>query len=295
MFVRFMPFCLIAIGLPAYSQVMFEGASGFGGEGLNGKPKSVTLERETLPQATILIEEESVYREDGKLSTHKRFSAGKPSTTETFEYDRDGNRSAVRTRNAEGNVMRTQTFRRLPDDTEEEIDLAGEKQSSRTIRRFDDHQRVVESKTSHDGEASEVMRFEYDDRGRPVEARIRIDGPNVFSVKHRPDGTRQISPQSSSDEMMRVSISYLGENKAVINIFAEGKLVSSYETTEDAAGNQIGQVLYEQDPQNKPAGSVRIEKSDEQGNWTLQTLLGRDPRTQADVPVARMHRTIVYY
>ncbi len=96
--------------------------------------------------------------------------------------------------------------------------------------------------------------------------------------------------------MMRIRIIYPGENQAVITLYDhENKILLQLDTREDAAGNQMSAVLFGQDPQGKPATSTRIERTDAQGNWTLITLFERSPRTQVDEPVARLHRSIVYY
>src|SRR5258708_37061805 len=139
MAMRSIQFCLIAFTVAAlHGQPMFEGASGFGEEVLKGRPRTIRVEREKLEdKPALLTEEQSAYREDGKLSSHQRFVDGKLVANEIFEYDAQGYRSVITTRDAEDKVIRTQTFRRLPDQSEEEIEAAGGKQLSRTIRRFD--------------------------------------------------------------------------------------------------------------------------------------------------------------
>src|SRR5882762_9653450 len=114
MAMRCVLFGLIAFAVVAlHGQPMFEGASGFGEEELKGRPKMVRVEREKLGDKPLLMpEEQSEYREDGKLSSHKRFVDGKLVANEIFEYDAQGHRSAITTRNAEDNVIRTQSFRR---------------------------------------------------------------------------------------------------------------------------------------------------------------------------------------
>ena len=107
---------------------MFEGASGFGDEQLKGTPKMVTVEREKLGDQPLLQpEEQSTYREDGKLSSRKRYVDGKLVSKEIFEYDAQGHRTAITTYDAEEKLTRTQSFRRLLDESEEEIDSAGGK------------------------------------------------------------------------------------------------------------------------------------------------------------------------
>ena len=132
-------FCLMGFAVSAlHGQPMFEGASGFGDEQLKGRPKAVTVEREKLgDQPLLLPEEESAYRQDGKLSSRKRYADGKLVAKEIFEYDAQGHRTAITTHDSEDKLIRTQSFRRLPDQSEEEIDTADGKQTSGTIRRFD--------------------------------------------------------------------------------------------------------------------------------------------------------------
>jgi YD repeat-containing protein len=298
MALRSLQICLIASAVAAlHGQPMFEGASGFGGEELKGRPKTVRVEREKLGDKPLLLpDEQSEYRKDGKLSSHKRFVDGKLVANEIFESDAEGHRSAIATRDAEDRVVRTQSFRRLPDQSEEEIDTAGGKQVSRTIRRFDADHRVIELKNISTGGISTIMQFDYDDRGRPVEARVRMEGENVFAMERGPNGVMLASPKPASAQTMRVAIIYSGDKQANVTVYdPTGEIVLQLETTEDGAGNQLDQILFERDPQGKPANSVRVERTDAQGNWTLKTLLERNPRTQADEPVARLHRSIVYY
>jgi YD repeat-containing protein len=254
---------------------MFEGASGFGDEQLKGTPKMVTVEREKLGDQPLLQpEEQSTYREDGKLSSRKRYVDGKLVSKEIFEYDAQGHRTAITTYDAEEKLTRTQSFRRLLDESEEEIDSAGRKQQSRTIRRFDSVQRVIELKSIETSNVTTIMQFDYDDRGRPLEARI----------------------QMASEITMRLALTYPGDNQAVVTLYdAAGKILLQLETTEDGAGNEMAQILFQREPQNKPATSTRVDHVDAQENWTLKTLLERNPRTQVDEAVARLHRSIVYY
>jgi hypothetical protein len=279
MAMRCAQFCLIAFAVPAlHGQPMFEGASRFGDEELKGRPKIVSVERETLSEQPVrLPEEESAYREDGKLSSSKRFVDGKLVANELFEYDAEGRRRTITSRDAEDKVIRMQTFRRLPDETEEEVDTAGGKQMSRTIRRFDANQRVIELKSIDTGNVSTIMQFDFDDRGRPLEARVRLE---------------------DRDEM-RVAIIYPGdpgENHAIVTVYdGAGAILAQVETMEDAVGNQMTRMLFGQDAHGKPANSARVAHMDAQGNWTLKTLLERNPRTQVDEPIARLDRSIVYY
>jgi hypothetical protein len=185
MAIRCMPFGLIAFAVVAlHGQPMFEGASGLGEEELKGRPKTIKVEREKLGDKPLLLpEEESAYREDRKLSSHQRFTDGKLVANEIFEYDAQGHRLAITTRDAEDKVIHTQSFRRLPDQSEEEIDAAGGKQLSRTIRRFDAEQHVIELKSIETVGVSTSMQFDYDDRGRPLEARVQMDGENVVAIE----------------------------------------------------------------------------------------------------------------
>jgi len=289
---------MLVAAVPAvHGQPMFEGASGFGDEELKGKPKLVRVEREKLdPESLRLPEEECAYRADGRLSSRKRFLNGKLLATEIFEYDAKGQRTALTNRDKDDQVVRLQSFRLLPDDSEEEIDVAGGKQQSRTIRRFDTKHRVVELTNTDIGNVSTTMQFEYDQDGRPVEARVRMEGGTLFALDRGPNGVRNASARVASGLMMRVRLIYPADKQAIIIVYdGDGSILLQLETTEDQAGNQIAQVLFEQDPQGKPTTSARIEHTDDQGNWTLKTLLERNPRTLVDEPVARLHRAIVYY
>ncbi len=298
MAMRCVQFCLIACGIAAlHGQSMFEGASGFGDEKLKGRPRTVKVEREKLGDKPLLLpEEQFAYLEDGKLSAHQRFVDGKLVANEIFEYDAIGHRSSITTRDAEDKVIHTQRFHRLPDQSEEEIDSAGGKQMSRSIRRFDAEQRVIELNTIEAGDISIIMQFDYDDRGRPREARVRMEGENVVAIEREPNGARHASSTPASQVMMRVAIMYPGDNHAIVTVYdLAGKIVLQLQTTEDGAGNQINQILFEQESHGKPASTARVEQTDDQGNWTLKTLLDRKPGTQVDEPVARLHRSIEYY
>src|SRR5258708_14679861 len=120
-------FCMLVAAVPAVQgQPMFEGATGFGDEEIKGKPKVVRVEREKLDAESVrLPEEECTYRADGQLLSRKRFLNGKLVANETFEYDAEGQRTAVTNRDKDDRVIRAQTFRHLEDGSEEEIDVAG--------------------------------------------------------------------------------------------------------------------------------------------------------------------------
>ena len=95
---------------------------------------------------------------------------------------------------------------------------------------------------------------------------------------------------------MRLTITYPGDNQAIVTMYdLAGKIALQVQIAEDGVGNQMDQILFAQEPQGKPANSVRVEHTDEVGNWTLKTLLERSPGTQVDVPVSRLHRSIVYH
>jgi hypothetical protein len=276
-----------------HAQAMFEGALYFGGEELRGKPKLVRVERETLGEKPSRApEEESEFREDGQLRSVKRFAEGKLTALETYEYDAEGRRKGLTVRDAEGKIERVKSYRWLRDGSEEEIDEAGGKQMNRTVRRFDSGRRVIELRNIDGASTTTVMEFEYDERGRPLEARMREEGPGVYRI----DRPRGVQRAESAAVTMRIRIDYSGENQAVITVYGpDGEMLFQVQTTEDQAGNEASQVLFEQDPQNKPANSSRIERRDGDGNWTLKTLFERNARTQVDEPVARLHRSIEYY
>ncbi len=98
--------CLWAFGVFTIlqAQPMFEGSSWFGDQELKGKPKFVRLERESLSgdKPDRVPEEESGYREDGKIASQKRYSEGKLIADEVLEYDLEGHRRKCTTRDGEG-------------------------------------------------------------------------------------------------------------------------------------------------------------------------------------------------
>src|ERR1700736_910353 len=190
MIVRCALFCVLVAAVPAvHGQPMFEGGSGLGDEELKGKPRLVKVEREKLDAESVRVpEEESSYRADGQLSSRKRFLDGKLIANETFEYDAEGQRTAVTNRDKDDKVIRAQTFRHLEDGSEEEIDVAGGKQQNRTIRRFDPKHRVVELISTHANSTSTTMQFEYDRDGRPLEPRVRMEGGNLVAIDGEPNG-----------------------------------------------------------------------------------------------------------
>ena len=291
-------FCMLVAAVPAlHGQPMFEGASSFDDEELRGKPKLVRVEREKLDAELLrLPEEESAYRPDGQLSSRKRFLNGRLIANETFEYDAKGQRTSVTNRDKDEKAIRIQSFRPLADGSEEEIDVAGGKQQSRTIRRFDTKHRVIELTSTDMDEVATIMQFEYDQDGRPLEGRVRMEGGSLRAIGREPNGVRHASSKDASGLMWRVRIIYQGDKQAIVTVYdGAGDILLQLETTEDKAGNQMGQVLFEQDPQGKPTTSARIEHTDDEGNWTLKTLLERNPKTLVDEPVARLHRSIVYY
>src|SRR5216683_1315743 len=214
-------FCMLVAAVPAvHGQPMFEGASGFGDEELKGKPKLVRVEREKLdPESLRLPEEECAYRADGQLSSRKRFLDGKLLATEIFEYDAKGQRTALTNRDKDDQVVRLQSFRLLPDESEEEIDVAGGKQQSRTIRRFDTKHRVVELTSTDMDNVATTMQFEYDQDGRPLEARVRMEGGSLLAIEREPNGVRHASSKDGSGLMMRVRIIYPGDKQAIITVY----------------------------------------------------------------------------
>lgn len=140
------------------------------------------------------------------------------------------------------------------------------------------------------------MQFDYDDRGRPTEARLRMEGEKLLAIERGPNGVAHASSTPPSQVTLRLEIIYPGDNLAIVTMYDfSGKIDFQLQTTEDGVGNQMDQILFTQEPHGKPANSVRVEHTDDAGNWTLKTLLERNPGTQVDVPVARLHRSIVYY
>jgi hypothetical protein len=61
-----------------YAQAVFEGGAWFGEEDLEGRPKTVKIEREKLGDASILQpEEEWEYSANGNPLAHRQFAGGK--------------------------------------------------------------------------------------------------------------------------------------------------------------------------------------------------------------------------
>jgi hypothetical protein len=290
---------LIAMAVSAIrAQPMFEGASGFGEEKLHGKPKLVTVQREKLGDRPVFLpEDETVYREDGQISSHKHYSEGKLVLNKSFEYDSEGHRSLVTERNPDGNITLTRQYQRQPDQSEQELDSAAGKELSRTVRHFDAHQRVIELNTTDSGGIATIMNFTYDDLGRPIEGRVSMKGNRLYAAGSGPNGLhRQIPAAEQVQIMMRVQILYPSEKRAIVTMYgADAQILLQVETTEDDAGNQMGQILFEHEPQGKSGTSERVEARDPQGNWTLKRLIERDSATQLDQIVARLHRSLAYY
>lgn len=142
-----------------------------------------------------------------------------------------------------------------------------------------------------------IVHFEYDDRGRPSEARLRVEGGNAFKVQNGPNGEHHVEKIAEGD-MLRVRVVYAGDDQALITVYDfDGDIMLQLQSTETSIGSRMQQVLFQWEPQGKPAtaSSERVDKADDHGNWTLKTLFERDPRTQVDEAVGRLHRTIVYY
>ena len=267
------------LALAAAAQPMFEGASILPGHALKGSPKSVRVEREALTgKQSRVPEEEHSFRPDGKLLSSSRFVEGKLVHSRSFAYDVAGKRLKIETRDASGRTTRVRRFQRLENGTEEEMESWAGKETSRSIRRFDDEGRVVELRLiGANGEETD-MGFLYDGQGRPVEARVRFAG-----VREKEDG-------------LRVQFAYTGENQSLLSVYnGSGELMFRAESDEDHAGNEATRVLFETDAQNPPFTSGGVDETDAQGNWTLKTIMQRNQRTQVDEPVARLHRNITYH
>ena len=74
-----------------------------------------------------------------------------------------------------------------------------------------------------------------------VEARVRMEGGSQSSAL-------------AGQQMLRLAIIYPGDNQALVTLYdGTGTMLLQLETTQDAAGNQMAQMLFERDPQGKPA------------------------------------------
>src|SRR5579884_104969 len=129
---------------------------------LKGNPKTVRVEREA--DGRRLLEEQIDYRSDGKLAERRFWKPdGTLSAHQQYEYNDQGRRSRITYLDGKGNKTRTETFRWPDSSTEEELaEQPGSSSPIRTIRRFDQHGRMVELK---DSESTATMT--YDDQGRP--------------------------------------------------------------------------------------------------------------------------------
>ena len=97
MFAKSAAVFFVTLAVPVLSgQAMFEGAAGFGEEELKGHPKSVRVEPEKLSGDPVrVLEEESGFREDGKLESTNHFTNGDLADSLAFLYDAKGHRSTI--------------------------------------------------------------------------------------------------------------------------------------------------------------------------------------------------------
>lgn len=265
------------------AQDLFAWETSAGQDEIKGKPKTVKIEREA--DGKRFLEQQTEYRPDGKTAERRFWKPdGALNSREVHAYDSEGRRASITYFDEKGKTVRTVTFRHPDANTEEEVDEA---RGAPTVRKFDDHGRMVEL---NNGDVSATMT--YDERGRPSEAIVKLrGGPGVAMVRNGKTATP--APDGAS---MRVQIHYEGENKALVTMYGpDGKIAFQMESSEEAAGDQIAQLLFSEAEHSGGTQITRVDATDAQGNWTRRTELKRDPNTQVDEPVAVVHRTITYY
>jgi hypothetical protein len=275
--IRLARLCLLLAGVIDVSAQTFF-SSGTADEEIKGQPKSVRVERQLGDKRSLL--EETQYREDGKMLEHRSYrEEATLSYREVHEYD-GGQRTRTTTFDGQGKVLRVQTYRHIEDQVEEEVALdGGGKQMERTICKFDEAGRVV-SQTLTDTDKTEMrMGIEYDDHGRPIDARITMK-----------------SAESSLGTGLHIAIGYQADKHALMTAYGpDGSIVSQVQTSENEAGRELAQVLFDRDNSNSKTTIEQVDSSDSHGNWTQKTSLERNPRTQVDEPVVTLHRTITYF
>jgi len=134
----------------AAAQILFQ--AGTGEEEIKGKPKQVRLERQEIRDekgdaiaAKPQLVEVTEYRTDGKVLEHRAYRTdGTVSTREVFEYDDQGRRTKISSYDEKNSPVHTQSFHWIEAGVEEETESASDgKQRERTIRRFDEHGRMM--------------------------------------------------------------------------------------------------------------------------------------------------------
>lgn len=290
-----LPLAVIFTFLPVNAQELFEGAADFDGSTLKGKPKLVRVELESpIGQDAHALVEETEYRPDGKTSWSKHYNQGKLQSHQAFAYDANGLLLHSVTYNAEGNVVTRSRIVRLGNREEEEIVTRDDGEEERRIwKRRDQKDRVTLLRmTEHSGgEVTEIAQ-EYDEQGRPREARLRMIGGQAFvPVSGSGAAARPVTNMS-----IRLSFLYPAERQVIFSVYdEENQLLTQEQMQSDTVGNHMGQSLFSPagTPPQPTAGVV--EASDAQGNWIRKAQYKRDAATQADAIDSRQHRTITYY
>ena len=184
---------LLAFMVPvAAAQILFQ--AGTGEEEIKGKPKQVRLERQEFRDekgdaiaAKTQLVEVTDYRTDGKVLEHRAYRPdGTVSIREVFEYDDQGRRTKISSYDEKNSPVHTQSFHWIEAGVEEETESASDgKQRERTIRRFDEHGRMMELKSVDSDKAAVQMTLRYDDLGRPVEGQVTFKSENGLILGRR--------------------------------------------------------------------------------------------------------------
>jgi hypothetical protein len=274
-------------------------------EDVKGKPRSVRLEREVLRdeagksvEGKKYLEQESRFRADGKLTEHLVYLPdGTLSVREVTEYDDQGRRTKTTSFDAKEKPVRIHVFRWIDPATEDEIeqDAAG-RELEHALRKFDEHGRMSELTSLDSGKMDARMTMRYDEQGRPVEATVTFKGGEGTIIADGHGAGNLRAPNAESVVAMRVDILYQSDKQALITMYGpDGQIAHQVQSTEDEAGNQMQQVLFESGEGYHQSTSEQVHTTDAQGNWTRKTIFERNPRTQVDEPVAVLYRTISYF
>ena len=273
-------------------------------EDLKGKPKSVRLEREVLrdensksAEGKKYLEQETRFRPDGKVTEHLVYRPdGTLSGREVTEYDNQARRTKTTSFDEKKKPVRTQVFQWIEPGIEEEIarDADG-KQVDHTLRKFDEQGRISEFTSLDSDKIDAKMTMRYDEQGRPVEATVSFKGGDGALVSDgAPRNLRALNAESAV--AMRVEVLYQSDKQSVITIYGpDGQIANQMQSTEDDAGHQVQQVLFQSENAIQKSSSEQIDSTDAQGNWTRKTIFERNARTQVDEPVAVLYRTISYF
>ncbi|MCU1273617.1 MAG: hypothetical protein JWO48_1048 [Bryobacterales bacterium] len=304
---RFVVFILFSAVLSSTSGQTFFGYSSTSDpedEDLKGKPQSVRLEREVLRdekgksvEGKKYLEQETRFRPDGKVTEHRVYRPdGALSVREVTEYDDQARRTKTTSFDDKEKPVRIQVFRWIEPGTEEEIARdAGGKQLDTTLRKFDDHGRMSEFTSLDSDRIVAQMTMRYDEQGRPVEATVSFKGGDGTIVAQ--DGQGTVRPlYGESAVAMRLVVLYQSDKQAVITMYGpDGQIANQVQSTEDDAGRQMQQVLFQSENAPQKSASEQVDSTDAQGNWTRKTIFERNARTQVDEPAAVFYRTISYF